>query len=56
MAAQPGTILERVRRAGEARKLLLPAEMGEAFKVMALGKHAESPLTGFSLQDLRGSL
>jgi SAM-dependent MidA family methyltransferase len=56
MAAQSGTILERVRRAGEARKLLLPGEMGEAFKVMALGKDYESPLTGFSLQDLRRSL
>jgi SAM-dependent MidA family methyltransferase len=56
MAAQSGTILERVQRAGEARKLLLPGEMGEAFKVMALGKDYESPLTGFSLQDLRRSL
>lgn len=56
MAAQAGTILERVQRAGEARKLLLPGEMGEAFKVMALGKNHESPLTGFSLQDLRRSL
>jgi len=56
MAAQSGTLLERVQRAGEARKLLLPGEMGEAFKVMALGKNHESPLTGFSLQDLRRSL
>jgi SAM-dependent MidA family methyltransferase len=56
MAAQSGSILERVRRAGEARKLLLPAEMGEAFKVMALGRGYERPLTGFSLQDLRRSL
>jgi SAM-dependent MidA family methyltransferase len=56
MAAQSGSILERVQRAGEARKLLLPGEMGEAFKVMALGRGHESPLTGFSLQDLRRSL
>jgi SAM-dependent MidA family methyltransferase len=56
MAAESGTILERVQRAGEARKLLLPGEMGEAFKVMALGRGCESPLTGFSLQDLRRSL
>ncbi len=56
MAAQSGTIVERVQRAGEARKLLLPGEMGEAFKVMALGRKYESPLTGFSLQDLRRSL
>ena len=56
MAAQSGTILERVQRAGEARKLLLPAQMGEAFKVMALTRNHESSLTGFSLQDLRRSL
>jgi SAM-dependent MidA family methyltransferase len=56
MAAQSGTILERVQRAGEARKLLLPAQMGEAFKVMGLARNHESSLTGFSLQDLRRSL
>jgi SAM-dependent MidA family methyltransferase len=56
LAAEAGSILERVQRAGEARRLLLPGEMGEAFKVMALGKGFESPLTGFSLQDLRRSL
>jgi len=56
LAAQSGSILERVQRAGEARRLLLPGEMGEAFKVMALGKDPERLLTGFSLQDLRRSL
>ncbi len=56
LAAEAGSILERVQRAGEARRLLLPGEMGEAFKVMALGRGLESPLTGFSLQDLRRSL
>ncbi len=49
-------LLERVQRAGEARRLLLPGEMGEAFKVMALGRDFDSPLRGFSLQDLRRSL
>jgi len=56
LAAESGSILDRVQRAGEARRLLLPGEMGEAFKVMALGRGLESPLTGFSLQDLRRSL
>jgi SAM-dependent MidA family methyltransferase len=36
--------------AGEARRLLLPGEMGEVFKVIALGRGYESPLAGFSTQ------
>ena len=48
--------VEHARRAGEARRLLLPAQMGEAFKVMALTRGLDVPLCGFSLQDLRGSL
>lgn len=42
--------------AGEARRLLLPGEMGEVFKVIALTRNFEAPLAGFSTQDLRGSL
>ncbi len=56
LAAEAGTLRERTQRAGEARRLLLPGEMGEAFKVMALGKDHDRILTGFSLQDLRRSL
>jgi SAM-dependent MidA family methyltransferase len=48
--------LEQARLAGEARRLLLPGEMGEAFKVMALTRGLEDRLQGFALQDLRGSL
>ncbi len=48
--------VEHARRAGEARRLLLPAQMGEAFKVMALTRGLDVPLCGFALQDLRGSL
>ena len=55
-AAEATGTVERARRAGEARRLLLPGEMGEAFKVMALGKNYDTALTGFSLQDLRRSL
>lgn len=43
----------RARLAGEARRLVMPEEMGEAFKVMALTRGYEAPLEGFSLQDLR---
>ena len=48
--------VEHARRAGEARRLLLPAQMGEAFKVMALTRGLDAALCGFALQDLRDSL
>jgi len=44
---------ERVRLAGEARRLLMPEEMGEAFKAMALTRDLDAPLAGFAVQDLR---
>lgn len=37
----------QVLLAGEARKLMLPGEMGEVFKVIALGRGHDSPLCGF---------
>ncbi len=55
-AAEAVDPVERARRAGEARRLLLPGEMGEAFKVMALARHYDLSPRGFSLQDLRHSL
>src|SRR5258706_3766283 len=42
--------------AAQAQKLLSPAEMGELFKVLALGKGIEGPLLGFSRGDKQGSL
>jgi SAM-dependent MidA family methyltransferase len=42
----------RAQLAGEARRLMLPGEMGEIFKVIALGRGYESPLAGFSTQTL----
>ena len=42
--------------AGEARRLLMPGEMGEVFKVIALGRGVDMPLAGFATQDLRNSL
>ena len=55
--AAGSTTLERARLAGEARQLLLPAEMGEYFKVMALARGLdEVPLRGFACQDLRHRL
>jgi SAM-dependent MidA family methyltransferase len=55
VAEAVGTV-ERVRRAGEARRLLMPGEMGESFKAMALTRDYDAPLGGFALQDLRHSL
>ena len=39
-----------------AQKLISPAEMGELFKVMALGKGIEAPLLGFTHGDRSASL
>lgn len=46
----------RVMRAGEARRLLMPGEMGEHFKAMALGRGFDATLAGFALHDLRRML
>lgn len=48
--------VEHARLAGEARRLVLPGEMGEAFKVMALTRECDIALEGFAIQDLRQSL
>jgi SAM-dependent MidA family methyltransferase len=53
---QAGDALAQARLAGEARRLLLPGEMGEAFKLLALGRGIEAPLECFKFQDLRDSL
>ena len=37
--------------AAQAQKLLSPAEMGELFKVLAVGRGVKSPLLGFSRND-----
>ncbi|MGH8319561.1 MAG: class I SAM-dependent methyltransferase [Steroidobacteraceae bacterium] len=56
LLAQSTDPLEHARLAGEARRLLLPGEMGEAFKVMALTRDFDAAPDGFVLQDLRQSL
>lgn len=42
--------------AGEAQKLLSPAEMGELFKVIALGRGVPGTLAGFASGDKRNTL
>jgi len=53
LVAEAGDDVQRARLAGEARRLVLPEEMGEAFKFMALTRGYDAPLCGFALQDLR---
>jgi SAM-dependent MidA family methyltransferase len=43
-------------RAGEAQKLVSPAEMGELFKVIAFGRGLDLPLLGFTRGDRTHSL
>ncbi len=47
---------ERLRLSAEIKRLTLPGEMGEKFKVMALTRALERPLTGFELFDHRHRL
>jgi SAM-dependent MidA family methyltransferase len=44
------------RLANQARRLMLPGEMGERFKAMAWQRGLDRPLSGFALQDLRHTL
>jgi len=44
------------RLANQARRLMLPGEMGERFKAMAWQRGIDRPLSGFALQDLRHTL
>lgn len=45
-----------MRQVAAAQKLLSPAEMGELFKVIAFGKHINTPLLGFSTGSQRYKL
>ena len=51
-----GDTLSYAPLAAQAQKLLSPAEMGEFFKVIALGRGVPSPLLGFTDGDRRQSL
>jgi SAM-dependent MidA family methyltransferase len=46
----------RIRRASEARQLLMPTEMGETFKAIALGRGYDALLAAFTVRDLRARL
>jgi SAM-dependent MidA family methyltransferase len=55
-AAARGSEHAFARLANQARRLMLPGEMGERFKVMAWTRGRVPALSGFALQDLRHSL
>jgi SAM-dependent MidA family methyltransferase len=47
----PADTTAYLQLASQAQKLLSPAEMGELFKVLALGKYYDAPLLGFARGD-----
>jgi SAM-dependent MidA family methyltransferase len=56
LLAQAHSPVEQARLTGEARRLLMPGEMGEVFKLLALGRGVDTPLLSFTHQDRRDSL
>jgi SAM-dependent MidA family methyltransferase len=55
-ASDPNDVRAHLALTTEIKKLTLPTEMGELFKVIALGRGVESPLRGFRIQDRRARL
>jgi len=55
-SADPEDLRAYAPLAAQLQKLTSPAEMGELFKVIALGKKIELPLRGFALGDLSHTL
>ncbi len=54
--SDPDNAQAHLELTSQIKKLTLPSEMGELFKVMALGKNFDLELDGFRLQDLRNRL
>jgi SAM-dependent MidA family methyltransferase len=48
---EPADLRNYVPLASQAQKLLAPSEMGERFKVLAVGKNVTTPLLGFARGD-----
>jgi SAM-dependent MidA family methyltransferase len=55
-ATSPTDAAAYLPQAAEAQKLISPAEMGELFKVIALGRNFHVPLAGFARGDKSGQL
>jgi len=54
--SDPDNARVHLEMTSQIKKLTLPSEMGELFKVMALGKNVDLELDGFRLQDRRNRL
>lgn len=52
----PGDTRNWLRKVSEMKTLVMPGEMGERFKAMALGKGIDVAPAGFGGRDLRGAL
>lgn len=55
-ASDPNDVRQHVLLMQQVKKLTLPSEMGELFKVMALMRDMDAPLLGFTFQDQRRRL
>jgi len=54
--AEAGGEADRLRLAQGFKTLMMPGEMGERFKVIALGSGVNTPLSGFASRDFRDRL
>jgi SAM-dependent MidA family methyltransferase len=55
-ASDPNNVHAHLALTQQIKKLTLPHEMGELFKVIAFARGVHEPLSGFTLQDRRGRL
>lgn len=56
LAQTEGDTREQLALSAQVKRLTMPGEMGEMFKVMALARGWEGPLRGFALRDERARL
>ncbi|MDH3407193.1 MAG: SAM-dependent methyltransferase, partial [Gammaproteobacteria bacterium] len=55
-ASDPSDVRAHLALTQQVKKLTLPHEMGELYKVIVLGRGVRETLPGFTLQDRRGRL
>ncbi|NOZ11379.1 MAG: SAM-dependent methyltransferase [Gammaproteobacteria bacterium] len=55
-ASDARDVQAHLRLTQQVKTLTSPSEMGELFKIIALGRDIEGPLRGFALNDMRGRL
>lgn len=55
-ASDPNDVASHMALVDGVKRLTLPTEMGERFKVLALGRDWSAPLRGFAMRDLRERL